>query len=100
MKEDHEHAKCFYKQAISLGFESKEPHTNIIFINSDKLGLNFIDIIKEINNIQSNSPSTEKKVLLEGEGFECRIVFHLQIPRQGVDRLVDLLKVAVSNLKK
>jgi hypothetical protein len=64
------------------------------------MGLKFTDIINEINALQSNLPSNEKKVLLESDLYECRVVFHLQIPRKGAEKLVALLQEALKILRK
>jgi len=92
MKLDHENAKLLHTGLIELGFESDEPQTNMVFINSKKLGLTIDKIVEEVKNKQVSLDPSSPRVLIEGSGYDARLVVHLQTPTPAIQSLLHLLK--------
>jgi threonine aldolase len=95
MKEDHEHARYLYEELKKIGFEVEEPQTNMLHVNSQKLNIQFEEIISEMDSIQKKE-GNDGIVLLEGENYYCRIVIHHQITLEGINKLIELLKTIVN----
>jgi len=89
MKQDHENAKILQKGLLELGFEADQPQTNMVYGNSKKLGISWEKIIEDLEKKQQGD---QEKVLVEGTGYEARIVIHLQTPKEGIEKLLYLLK--------
>jgi len=92
MKLDHENAKLLYTGLLELGFESDEPQTNMVYINSKKLGLTIDTIVEGVKNKQVGLDSSSPRVLIEGSGYDARLVVHLQTPIAAIQSLIHLLK--------
>jgi len=97
MKQVHADAKTLHRGLIKLGFEALEPQTNILFVNSKKLSLNWQPILSFIEKEQAEEK--EEKVLLEGSGFILRLVLHHQTDIHAVHKLLILLEKAIIALK-
>jgi len=97
MKVDHENTRDLYAKLIPLGFEINEPETNIIYLNSSKLNLTFEDIIPRMSQVQQPE---EPLVLIEGEGYVCRIIVHFQTPSEAIQLLVKTLEKVIQSFKK
>jgi len=95
MKEDHENTLLLYQGLISLGFEAQIPHTNILFVDSRKLGIKWEEILKLIEITQKSST---ERVLIEGEKYVARLVVHLQTPKEGIEKLISLMKLVLKQL--
>lgn len=100
MKQDHLNTQRLYQGVIRLGFESTLPETNIIFVNSTKLGLKWEEIIAKLDAVNLGNKNEDKRVLIEGSGFQARFVLHHQISAEGVDFLLSLLDQVVSKSSK
>jgi len=98
MKQVHNDTKILYRGLIELGFEGLEPQTNMVFANCKKLSLNWQSIVAFIEKEQIEEK--ESKVVLEGTGHSARFVLHLQTDSEGVKRLLELLKKAITALKQ
>ena len=97
---DHQNAFYFYENALKIGFTTASvPQTNMVWLNCSNFNTNWQSIIKNINKIQDeNKTEKSERIYLEGEGLICRIVFHLQIPKLGADKLLGLLKQSVNQI--
>jgi len=69
----------------------------MLFANTKKLDITYETIIQELEKRQKPG---EKKVLIEGAKYDARIVLHLQTPKEGVLRLLQLLTEIVTDIKK
>jgi threonine aldolase len=91
MQEDHDNAKALQKGLVLIGFEVVEPQTNMVYADSKKLNLDWETIIERIATLEDGG----EKVLIEGSGYEARIVLHLQTPLEAVQRLLHVLEKVV-----
>eukprot|EP01116_Phalansterium_solitarium_P015907 TRINITY_DN3571_c0_g1_i2.p1 TRINITY_DN3571_c0_g1~~TRINITY_DN3571_c0_g1_i2.p1 ORF type:complete len:413 (-),score=39.35 TRINITY_DN3571_c0_g1_i2:198-1436(-) len=99
LKTDHENAHILHRGLVRLGFDVSPPETNMVWPSAKSLGLQFDQIIAEVDSIQNaEGAAGDARVLLEGAGDSMRIVVHIQTPREAIDRLLKLLEKATSSL--
>jgi threonine aldolase len=89
MKQDHQLATYIFTKATELGFESDKPDSNILFIRSNKLGVNFDQLFKVV-------AEKHPKVRVDGHGWEARIVTHIQVDEEAANALIEALKDAIA----
>jgi len=99
MKEDHDNAKFLHDELLKLGFSLRaEPHTNIVYADTTKMGITWEQIIAEVQKLQTNE---SKKVIIESDtSYLTRFVVHLQIPKEGIQKLITLLHSVLKNIKQ
>ncbi|PRP80351.1 hypothetical protein PROFUN_11920 [Planoprotostelium fungivorum] len=94
MNDDHTNALLLHEGLLKLGFEAVKPDTNMIFIDSTKLGHSFESILKAAEPFQKEVP-----VLMEvNTTYGARLVVHHQIGRDGVEAALQLLSSAIQSL--
>ncbi len=50
---------------------------------------------KQDSNSNSNSSTNEERVIIEGSGYEARLVVHMQTTRKGIERTIELIKQVI-----
>eukprot|EP01114_Cavostelium_apophysatum_P017345 TRINITY_DN5136_c0_g1_i1.p1 TRINITY_DN5136_c0_g1~~TRINITY_DN5136_c0_g1_i1.p1 ORF type:complete len:394 (-),score=77.90 TRINITY_DN5136_c0_g1_i1:4-1116(-) len=97
MKVDHENTKVLHDGLVKLGFDVTTPETNMVFVNSEKLGVTFERITEAIAKLNTQS---EPKILIDGSKFDSRLVVHFQTPLEAIQKLLQVLETALKETKE
>ncbi|KAJ8329828.1 Threonine aldolase [Batrachochytrium dendrobatidis] len=93
MKQVHDNAKYFCTKLLNLGFKLESPtETNMIWLDTKPLGMSADDVsqVLEKHNIKT----------FGGSGSAMRMVLHHQVPRDELEKIVDILKTHISLMTK
>ena len=87
--DDHDNANYLIRNLLQMGFTEEVPtETNQIFINSENMGITWNTLA---------AACRKAGLLVPGGQYSCRLVTHIQTPRDACDRLLSVIQDCLKN---